>query len=335
MTNPCLAKFSPDELLECHIYNSLNVMKSIKKSFPWIPEFAGENFWELLLYSILLHDIGKCAKGFQRNPMKWGYRHEILSTTFTNFLDYKEEKDLIALSILTHHKYLDNLEERIPKKFKDEFFEKIQELLNNADYVENFVIPRFDFWERRFLGKKLGKFNLPDGWGKQISEFNFVELLDCYEENIKKKEFKKKIVFLKGLLNACDHLASAGESEILTLPNLKDIMEDSISNFRELQEKALEVKDNVILNAPTGYGKTETSLLWTHANLKNVGKRYPEYSNRVFYVLPYNSFPSRELLICIFFANLRSYILNLFHNLTGIFSINDQLKVFQEFLFYS
>jgi CRISPR-associated endonuclease/helicase Cas3 len=289
MTNPCLAKFSPDELLECHIYNSLNVMKSIKKCFPWIPEFAGEDFWDLLLYSILLHDIGKCAKGFQFNPMKWGYRHEILSTTFTNFLDYKEERNLIALSILTHHKYLDDLEERIPRKFKDDFFEKIQELLNNANYVENFIIPRFDFWERRFSGGNIGKFDLPDDWKEKINEFNFVGLLDYYEENIKKKEFKTKIIFLKGLLNACDHLASAGESEILTLPNLRDIMEDSIPNFRELQEKALKTKGNVILNAPTGYGKTETSLLWTHTNLKNIGKRHPEYSNRVFYVLPYKA----------------------------------------------
>lgn len=289
MTNPCLAKFSPDELLECHIYNSLNVMKSIKNCFPWIPEFVGEDFWELLLYSILLHDIGKCAKGFQLNPLKWGYRHEILSTTFTNFLNYENEKELIALSVLTHHKYLDTLEERIPRKFKDDFFEKTQELSSNANYVENFVIPRFDFWERRFLGEKLGKFDLPINWKEKINEFNFVELLDYYEENIGKKEFKKKIIFLKGLLNACDHLASAGENEILTLPNLKDIIVDYIPNFRELQEKALKIKDNVILNAPTGYGKTETSLLWAHTNLENVGRKRPEYSNRVFYILPYKA----------------------------------------------
>lgn len=289
MTNPCLAKFSPDELLECHIYNSLNVMKSIKKCFPWIPEFAGENFWELLLYSIFLHDIGKCAKGFQLNPMRWGYRHEILSTPFTNFLDYDEEKNLIALSILTHHKYLDNLEERIPRKFKDDFYEKIQELLNNAHYLENFVIPRFNFWEKRILGEKLGKFDLPYNWENKINEFNFVGLLDYYDQNINKKEFKKKIIFLKGLLNACDHLASAGESEILTLPNLKNVIMDNISNLRELQEKALQIKDNVILNAPTGYGKTETALLWTHSNLQNIGTKRQEYSNRVFYILPYKA----------------------------------------------
>lgn len=289
MTNPCLAKFAPDELLECHIYSSLNVMKSLKESFPWIPEFFGDNFWELLFYSILLHDLGKCAKGFQFNPLKWGYRHEILSSTFTDFLNYGNERNLIALSILTHHKYLDDLEERIPKKYKDDFIEKTQELSRNADYIDNFIAPRFDFWEKRFLNGTVGKFELPTNWTEEIGNFDFVELLDYYEENIKKEEFKKQIIYLKGLLNACDHLASAGESKILTLPNLQNILEGSLNSFRELQEKAALVKNNLIFDAPTGYGKTETALLWAQANLINVGKKKPSYSNRVLYILPYKA----------------------------------------------
>lgn len=291
MINPCLAKFSPDELLECHIYSSLNVMKSIKNCFPWISEFVEDNFWELLFYSILLHDFGKCATGFQNNPLKWGYRHEILSITFTDFLDYgNDEKNLIALSILTHHKYLDELEERIPRMFKDDFCEKIDELLENKEYITQFIVPRFDFWEKRFLGEKIGKFKFPENWEEKIGTFDFVELLGYYEENINKNNFRKQILFLKGFLNACDHLASAGENKILTLPNLRGILESSIPSFRELQEKAALVEDNVIFDAPTGYGKTETALLWTQANLINVGKKNkPSYSNRVLYVLPYKA----------------------------------------------
>ncbi len=291
MTNLCLAKFSPDELLECHTYNALNVMKSLIKTFFWIKEFVGENFWELLFYSIVLHDIGKCAKGFQKNPKKWGYRHELLSVPFVEFLDYdKDEKNLIALAILTHHKYIDELDNErqiIPRKHKDAYIEKVEELLENKDYLNKFFFPRINDWEKRILKKKLKKFSLPDDWEENIKNFDFNKLLEWYEIN--KEKYKMKLIFLKGLLNACDHLASAGEYKILTLPNLKDRIFEKIESPRELQRRALCVDGNAILKAPTGYGKTETALLWSFANLDKVGNKKVIYPNRIFYILPYKA----------------------------------------------
>ena len=46
--------------------------------------------------------------------------------------------------------------------------------------------------------------------------------------------------------------------------------------LKSLQNDALTAVGNVILKAPTGYGKTETSLLWTHANMSST------YPNRIF-----------------------------------------------------
>ncbi|XRO77233.1 CRISPR-associated helicase Cas3' [Methanocaldococcus sp. 10A] len=291
MTNLCLAKFSPDELLECHTYNALNVMKSIMKVFSWIKEFVEENFWELLFYSIVLHDIGKCAKGFQKNPKKWGYRHELLSVPFVEFLDYDvDEKNLIALAILTHHKYIDELDNKlqiIPRNHKDAYIKKVDELLENKDYLNKFFFPRINDWEKRILKKNLKKFNLPDDWDENIKNFDFNKILEWYEIN--KEKYKMKLIFLKGLLNACDHLASAGEYRILTLPNLKDRIFEKINTLRELQRKALFTYGNSILEAPTGYGKTETALLWSFANLDKVENKKVIYPNRIFYILPYKA----------------------------------------------
>ena len=291
MINLCLAKFSPSELLECHVHNALNVMKSIMNSFIWINEFVGKDFWELLFYTIILHDVGKCAKGFQKNPKKWDYRHEILSTPFVKFLSYDEDKkNLIALSILTHHKYIEELDsgmQVIPRIYKDAYLEKVEELLENKNYLTTFFFPKINSWERLVFQKDLKKFNLSDNWEEQIKNFDFKELLEWYEENKEKR--KIHLIFLKGLLNACDHLASAGEHKILTLPNLKKRVCEKLKDLRELQKRVLETYKSAILEAPTGYGKTETALLWAHANLDRVGEKKVIYPNRVFYILPYKA----------------------------------------------
>lgn len=288
MIVPCLAKFTPDELLECHIYNALNVMKSLMKAFPWFNQVR-ENFWELLFYSIVLHDLGKCAKGFQQNPTKWGYRHETLSSAFAQFLELNEdEQNLVALTILTHHKYLDVLEVNgyIPQIDRRFYEKKVDELLENKYYLENFIFPRIEFWEVRFLGKRLKKFRPPKDWERRLKEFNFGNLLDWYDENW--REYKNELIFLKGLLNACDHLSSAGENSIRLLPFVAESIELKIprEKWRPIQKQANQIRGNLLLRAPTGYGKTEAALLWADANVHQVKKGV---SNRIFYVLPYKA----------------------------------------------
>ena len=81
----------PDESLIQHTENTLKVLKSIKNSYPEVPEICDvPNFWNHLFYSIFFHDFGKAATGFQ-NQLKcgdsWHYRHEILSASFINSLD--------------------------------------------------------------------------------------------------------------------------------------------------------------------------------------------------------------------------------------------------------
>ncbi|AKG92219.1 CRISPR-associated helicase Cas3/CRISPR-associated endonuclease Cas3-HD [Geoglobus ahangari] len=286
-----MAKFNPNDFLECHINDALNVMKSLKEVFPWISD-VHENFWELLFYSILLHDLGKCSIGFQKAGAKgkiWGYRHEILSTAFTQFLDYFEnERNLIALSILTHHKYLSELP--VPTKVEKfvwrSYLEKIDELLVNSDYIDEVLVPKVPYWEIYVFGKPLGKLRLSDKWIEDIKEYDFDGLLNWYDQNWKR--YRKELIFLKGLLNACDHLSSAGENSVKLLPTISETLALTIPRdaWRSLQKQAIQVKGNLLLRAPTGYGKTEAALLWADANGHHSGNRI---SNRIFYVLPYKA----------------------------------------------
>jgi len=289
----CMAKFNPNDFLECHVNDAINVMKSIKTAFPWISEIR-KNFWELLFYSILLHDLGKCAIGFQIAGAKgkiWGYRHEILSTAFSQFLDYEEEeRNLISLATMTHHKYLDDPSLTVPTRAEEfvwrSYLDKIDEVLKNSDYIEEVFMPKIPYWEIYVFGKTIGKFKLSGDWKSRLGEFDFDSLLNWYDRNWEK--YKEELIFLKGLLNACDHLSSAGENSVRFLPPIADTIALRIprEDWRPLQKQANQIKENLLLRAPTGYGKTESALLWADVNSH---KNKNGVSNRIFYVLPYKA----------------------------------------------
>ncbi|AEH24643.1 CRISPR-associated helicase/endonuclease Cas3 [Pyrococcus yayanosii] len=283
----CYAKFIPHDFLECHINDAINVLKSMKISFKWLEELF-PRVWELSFYSVLLHDLGKCASGFQRDPRGWGYRHEVLSTPFTAFLELPEdERNLIALTILTHHRPLDELEEILPSgEHRGEFEEKVGELFQNRDYIEEIFFERVPYWELYFFGRRKDLFNPPADWVEQIEGYDFDPLLSWYERNAKK--YWSELVFLRGILNASDHLASAGELGIRLLSDIRAAVESRIplERWRLLQRQAGETEGNLILRAPTGYGKTEASLLWADRNAFRTKKGV---ASRIFYVLPYKA----------------------------------------------
>ncbi|BAD84649.1 DEAD/DEAH box helicase, fused to N-terminal HD domain [Thermococcus kodakarensis KOD1] len=288
----CYAKFNPHQYLECHTLDAINVLKSIKNSFPWLEELS-PGIFERSFYAVLLHDIGKCASGFQKKKNKWGYRHEILSVPFVQFLDFSErERNLIALAILTHHKTLDELEEILPVRIDNigplEFDEKLDELLERAEYIEKTFISRIPNIEAYYFGTtKLPKrFNLPPDWKERLRDFDFQKLTEWYENNLEAE--RGTLTFMRGLLNASDHLASAGETEILLLPDIVERLELKIPmrKLRPLQVAASNSEGNLLLRAPTGYGKTEAALLWAN---RNAFRNKEGITSRIFYVLPYKA----------------------------------------------
>jgi len=284
----------PNETLLEHTENALKVFKSIKEAYNNIPDLCGVgDFWDHLFYSIFFHDFGKGATGFQEmlkmgsQRAPWKYRHEILSAGFVSALNYDGlYKKAIGIAIITHHKDVNKLRERyntFPSPNGKKLYQKkllelesnFEELLIYFKYIKG--------WSKEYLGYKLDNYN-------QIS---IEELQDVYKDAVlpyyiewEDDEYTtlhgKYGIFLKGFVNACDHLASGSKYNILE--GIKDMR--SIFNFPELrkvQKEALNTHGSAFLTSPTGSGKTEASLFWSHTN-QNSTK-----SKRVFYLLPYTA----------------------------------------------
>ena len=285
----------PDETLLEHTENGLKVFKSIKEAYNNVPELCGvDDFWEHLFYSIFFHDFGKGATGFQEmlkdetHKLRWKYRHEILSAGFISALNYDDPyKKAVGIAIITHHKDINKLRERyntfpshngkkLYKKKLTELEPNFKELLNYFELIGR--------WSKKYLGYELDNFNI-------ISSMD--ELQDVYKDAVlpyyiewEDEEYStlhgKYGIFLKGFVNACDHLSSGSKYEILkVIPDMKSIY--NFPELRKVQEDALNTRGSAFLTSPTGSGKTEASLFWSDTN------QNPTKSKRVFYLLPYTA----------------------------------------------
>jgi len=260
--------------LEEHIQDLLDVSETFQIAFPVLKELFEDNeFWDYLKISILFHDIGKTTKGFQdlmTEGKKYRFRHEVLSAIIAqNYTD----NELVINAVLSHHKN----------------FVKLKELLNEYDNNEKYKQDRWiskefetlDFvWIEQFLSK----------YDIVIKELQLHDL----NKTVKKwtsKRAKKKIselekfqnIFLSASLSICDHNASAG---IKNIPIIEQ------KNFEFLYNKPYKphhhqtvswnTKGNALLIAPTGQGKTESSLGWLQTQLSI-------RQGRAFYILPFTA----------------------------------------------
>ncbi len=284
-------KAKEDETLLQHTENALKVFRSLREAYPEAPSVCSvDSFFEHLFYAIFLHDLGKAAPGFQLQLAsgKHWYRHEILSASFINSLDYPEEyKKAICLAVVSHHKYLDELVEKnatyIPgSPGKLRYMENMQEIRKNIHYIEN-MFEELERLSEEYLGYNPLRHHLPAP-EEMVDPFTY-----CIKD-YKDMMYDDQItlyhgiygILLKGFLMACDHLASAGKYEIRKA--IKELSE--VYNFprlRDIQIRASVLKGDGLLVSPTGSGKTEASLFWT-ANNQNANQ-----GRRIFYLLPYTA----------------------------------------------
>lgn len=260
--------------LEEHTQDLLDVLAVFQNAFPILPQLAyNDDFWSDLEKSIIFHDIGKATQGFQAlmsQKQRYAFRHEIISAIIAkNFIDNEQ----MINAILAHHKN----------------FEKLKKLLkeygNNEKYNQD-----------RWIQKEFDELDLE--WLKDFLALHHIEYrepqLFSIESEIKKwtvKRFKKKIselekfqnIFLSASLSICDHNASAGIKEI---PTIKDkhfsFLHNTPYDSYEHQKASWKTEGNALLIAPTGQGKTESSLGWLENQLKT-------RQGRAFYILPFTA----------------------------------------------
>lgn len=284
-----LAKSAPPETLLEHTQNCLNVFRTIRTNYPFIPELCGsQQFFKHLFYSVFLHDVGKSAIGFQeaiRTGKLWGYRHEILSASLVETLDTIDDfyKKAIALTIITHHKNIGELRERFNTTSptgEDAFHEKLDELTENLPAIHQFLelVPALG---KEYLGCSLKIPILPKSSNDLIDAYQYAIkwYRNCIEDERKTILHSNYGIYLRGLLIACDHLASSGQAEIMA--GIKDVASKLNITLRPFQKQAMKISGHAFLSAPTGSGKTEASLLWAENN--------QDSGRRIYYVLPYTA----------------------------------------------
>lgn len=295
-----LAKSKPKRSLLYHTLDVATMAQQYAKRWPHLATLAGDDslFDDLILVA-LLHDLGKAASGFQnmledKPDESWGhYRHELLSAAILATLPYSEKRQDLLLAVMTHHMGMnDEVNARKSLVKYDDPLIPFSERLFQLEPHWHELKALYKYLEARFSLK------LPELPGKPSELANPFEALRqsspargrSRERTAKKLSLRK--IFMRGLLVASDHLASAAITEqnandqdiVPDLPAIPSVTPDGFSfRLNQHQQQCTETKGSIFLNAPTGSGKTEASLLWMQAN------QAPEQSRHIFYVLPFTA----------------------------------------------
>ena len=229
--------------IEQHNNDLFNILDEIKDIYG-IDNALFDNISTAIEY----HDIGKVTSEYQAffagasNTNKFQIRHEILSATVTSLTDSQ------LYAIFTHHKTFFDILDRLDNSNFDNTFEEFKEIVDVE--VDKGNLDRVQKWTKASFRMR---------------------------NKDKIKEFSK----VKGYLQLCDHLASAGVCKINKGLNLKTLFK--FTKYRSIQQQAMSVKNDCMIIARTGGGKTEASLFFANA-VQNEGK-----SRRIYYVLPYTA----------------------------------------------
>lgn len=292
-----LAKSTPPLTLKQHIDDCLKIWEQLPVLFPAITKIQGfDNFWTLLRYAVLFHDLGKGHLEFQKllrdEKNTWNrQRHELFSIPFLDAFALDEpHKTLLKWVVAGHHKN----------------FQKLQEFLRyyvkKDDSLGFGGLPSLDNEDRSFktifetyvevapLRKILQDYGIKTG---EVKSTNVEELILQYLGNpltIKSKNYWWLLLLFGGLKH-CDHLGSARITHIPQLyqhdfhflHQLQVTLQNKGLDFYTHQKKCSQTQGHVILTAPTGAGKTESAMLWLKHQLNTVGQ------GRAFYILPFTA----------------------------------------------
>ncbi len=290
-----LAKSEPQVTLKRHIQDGLKVLENLKKGFPNLPIADTEHFWHLLYLCVVCHDLGKSHSEFQRMLLgkqhKWlRQRHELYSIPFIEGLEITDsEKKLIKLVVAGHHKNYDDLFSFIEHSYKQDTGNSFLFELDD-DSKLSFETEFKQHINSEFVRSLLTEFEI--SINKINADLPRKFILD-YKRNPIKLEHENylNLLLMVGAFKQCDHLSSAFIEKIELLENVdfkflnakKIGLQEKGFDFYPHQEEAAKKEGNVILTAPTGSGKTETSFLWLQKQMQLYGQ------GRVFYILPFTA----------------------------------------------
>lgn len=331
-----LAKSKPKVSLKQHIEDALRVKELLEKIFPKVNRISKySDFWDIVNDSIVFHDLGKAHDEFQKllrdEPHQWKYqRHELFSLPFINWSVKDENKDLIYWIVAGHHKDYKTL---------------IKHLRSYDDTDDDFeldlsgVAPIISYEEEFNSNMQMGDvFSLLDYFkieakGTTVTNPLF-RILGFVRNHLNKPVSLVDLILLVGAFKECDHLSSAGIKHVFSLKSTDfTYLHDVEYDFYLHQKQSYNANNNVILNAPTGSGKTESALLWLQNQLQvnDLG--------RVFYILPYTASinamferlePHLKNKVGLLHGKLAAYIENKFEDDPNI-TEKDKIKIKEQY----
>lgn len=286
------------EKLSQHTGHVLAGLKARRDRSPELAKAVGRaDLFDLAAWAVILHDLGKCAPGFQamvqRTGPLFGHRHEVLSLVAVGWLDVDEDtRGLVAAGVGTHHRDAPFVLEKYSPIHADECEELLAELSPEMEVA----------WQEWLSGwgavtlQKLGFAPLPARRPvpKNQAFRRAKAALDALHRRLHEEEATSRLGLLarclRGLVVLSDHAGSAHE-RIVDAPSL-----GSVSAFRAAAKARLErglephqaeaaaTDGHALLVAPTGSGKTEAAMLWAARQRETSAGRPP-----IFYVLPYRA----------------------------------------------
>lgn len=292
------AKSNPLVTLDEHTEDCMHVMDMIKESLPLLSQITifGEMLWEMLFISIVFHDVGKAAKGFQDmliSGRKYKFRHERLSGAVFEQAAHgipQDCKDAILRVILTHHKACEDLKDILDaESFRDEEFDLIfgeENVMSFSTEALHLDYPRMNLFLNKMASlhteKYTGNFMLQLERRSPLKDVLKQEINRIYPlDKLSDKIFSELILW--GLLKACDHMGSSKIRRMpLILPEHQSFLKKINKGYAH-QMECWSREDNVLLIAPTGSGKTEAAFGWAFNIISHSQHRH------IFYILPYTA----------------------------------------------
>lgn len=255
MDNPFLAKSNPQQTIAAHTLDLLNELRNLREMYPDIPYID----WSLLEMACFYHDLGKMNTKFQNKILKAiGVGDELLNDHLPQIQEVphgylscalipvkkiadEKARKILVQSVFYHHKRYVVERDDLSKVVKEDMKQYIDSFIQamNWEFEKNKIKP-FPIQSPALLFRKYATERIAD----------------------------KEYIMVKGLLNKIDHAASAGISVEVKSDSLVQHLNDYFtkvlkSNPNRLQRyMQMHQRDNNIIVASTGIGKTEGALFW-------------------------------------------------------------------------
>jgi CRISPR-associated endonuclease/helicase Cas3 len=300
------------ELLTEHTEHVLHRVAQLQRRFPFLPGLVeDERLWHRLFWACCLHDTGKATHPFQNvlrgDPGDWGrkhHRHEVGSLAFVPWVtgDNDEDATWITAAIVSHHRdgpVIDGL-----------YDPNVREALDLPMLAGGIA-------DRTLNGMAAWLAQIPAAWpdgdafielgveppsalplpvdGTAFREWEagdaIVRLLRAYrrlrmqlEDERADSLLNRRAIAYRALMLLADRLGSAHAPALATLrlPDVTGLLGPS-PRLRDHQTRAASAEGSIVLNAPTGSGKTEAALLWA-LRQQQVGR-----GSTLLYMLPYQA----------------------------------------------